>query len=88
MNLDFLNAISHSKKKRQLSQHLQKVLKMSLPLIITWKIQLLPLSYQIGMYNLYVLTMLSMKIITGGTHIVGDCVHLRQSSEEQLGYVK
>lgn len=61
---------------------------MSLPLIITWKIQLLQLSYQIGIYNLYVLTMLSMKIITGGTHIVGDCVHLRQSSEEQLEYMK
>lgn len=50
---------------------------MSLPSVIIWRIQLAQLRNQIAVYQLYMLTMLAIKIIiTGEAHIVGDCVHL------------
>lgn len=69
----------HIKKKLKINlfQYLYEVLKMSLPSVIIWRIQLSQLRNQIAMYHLYMLTMLATKIIiTGEAHIVGDCVHL------------
>lgn len=67
----------HIKKKKNFSQHLYKVLKMSLPSVITWRIQLPLLKSQIvHTYNLYMLTILAIKTVTGEAHIGGDCVHL------------